>query len=47
MIASGDSIGSIHEAFPQLSEAQIELAAFYARASIRGGVVRVERDRPR
>ena len=37
MLANGDSAESIREAFPQLSEAQIELAAFYARAYPRRG----------
>ena len=32
MLANGDSVDAIREAFPQLSEAQIELAAFYGRA---------------
>ena len=37
MLANGDGVESIREAFPQLSEAQIELAAFYARAYPRRG----------
>ena len=37
MLANGDSVKSIREAFLQLSEAQIELAAFYARAYPRRG----------
>ena len=37
MLANGDNIGTILEAFPQLSEAQIELAAFYAEAYPRRG----------
>jgi len=37
MIANGDDTGSIRAAFPQLSEAQIELANFYARAYPRRG----------
>ena len=37
MIANGDTIGSVREAFPQLSEAQIERATFYARAYPRRG----------
>lgn len=37
MLADGDSTKSIREAFPQLSEAQIELAAIYARAYPRRG----------
>ena len=42
MLANGDSAGAIHEAFPQLSKAQIELAAFYARAYPRRGRPRRE-----
>ena len=42
MLANGDSIGAILEAFPQLSEAQIELAAFYAEAYPRRGRPRRE-----
>ena len=42
MLANGDSAAAIHEAFPQLSEAQIELAAFYARAYPRRGLPRRE-----
>ena len=42
MLANGDSARSIHEAFPQLAEAQIELAAFYARAYPRRGRPRRE-----
>ena len=37
MLANGDSADAIHEAFPQLSVPQIELAAFYARAYPRRG----------
>ncbi len=37
MLANGDSADAIHEAFPQLSVAQIELAAFFARAYPRRG----------
>ena len=37
MLANGDSAGAIREAFPRLSQAQIELAAFYARAYPRRG----------
>ena len=37
MLANGDSAKSIQEAFPQISEAQIELVAFYARAYPRRG----------
>lgn len=37
MLANGDDAGAIHEAFPQLSERQIELAALYARAYPRRG----------
>lgn len=37
MLANGDSAGSIRDAFPQLSEAQIELAAFFCRAYPRRG----------
>ena len=42
MMANGDSIGSIRAAYPQLSESQIELAAFYARAYPRRGRPRRE-----
>ena len=42
MLANGDSAESIREAFPQLSDAQIELAAFYARAYPRRGRPRRE-----
>ena len=42
MLANGDSASAIHEAFPQLSERQIELAAFYARAYPRRGRPRRE-----
>lgn len=37
MIANGEGTGSIQAAFPQLSESQIELAVFYARAYPRRG----------
>ena len=37
MLANGDSVRSIREAFPRLSEAQIELAALHARAWPRRG----------
>ena len=37
MLANGDSPGAIRESFPRLSEAQVELAAFYARAYPRRG----------
>ena len=37
MLANGDSAESIQEAFPPLSDVQIELAAFYARAYPRRG----------
>ena len=37
MLANGDSIGAIIEAFPQLSEAQVQLAALYAEAYPRRG----------
>ena len=37
MLASGDGARSIREALPQLSETQIGLAAFYARAYPRRG----------
>ena len=37
MIANGDDTGSIRAAFPKLSESQIELATFYARAYPRRG----------
>ena len=42
MLANGDSIGAILEAFPQLSEARIELAAVYAEAYPRRGRPRRE-----
>ena len=42
MLANGDHAGAIHEAFPQLSERQVELAAFYARAYPRRGRPRRE-----
>ncbi|MCE2481954.1 MAG: DUF433 domain-containing protein [Alphaproteobacteria bacterium] len=42
MLANGDSARSIREAFPQISEAQIELVAFYARAYPRRGRPRRE-----
>ena len=42
MIANGDSVGAIRAAFPQLSEAQVELASFYARAYPRRGRPRRE-----
>ena len=42
MLANGDSAGAIHEAFPQLSESQIELATIYARAYPRRGRPRRE-----
>ena len=42
MLANGDHAGAICEAFPQLSEAQIELAAFHARAWPRRGRPRRE-----
>ena len=42
MLANGDGASAIHEAFPQLSERQIELAAFYARAYPRRGRPRRE-----
>ena len=42
MLANGDTACAIHEAFPQLSEAQIELSAFYARAYPRRGRPRRE-----
>ena len=42
MLANGDSVDAIHEAFPQLSEAQIELAAFFAHAYPRRGRPRRE-----
>ena len=42
MLANGDSAGAIREAFSQLSESQIELAAFYARAYPRRGRPRRE-----
>ena len=37
MLANGDSVRSIREAFPRLSEEQIELAALHARAWPRRG----------
>ena len=37
MLANGDTAGAIREAFPRLSQARIELAAFYARAYPRRG----------
>ena len=37
MLANGDSVGEIHDAFPQVTVEQIELAAFYARAYPRRG----------
>lgn len=40
MIANVDNVGSIRGAFPQLSQAQIELATFYPRISS-------QQDRPR
>ena len=42
MLTNGDSAQAIHEAFPQLSKRQIELAAFYARAYPRRGRPRRE-----
>ena len=42
MLANGDGAEAILEAFPQLSEAQIELAAFYAEAYPRRGRPRRE-----
>ncbi len=42
MLANGDGAGTIREAFPQLSESQIELAALYARAYPRRGRPRRE-----
>ena len=42
MLANGDSAEAIGEAYPQLSEAQIELAAFFARAYPRRGRPRRE-----
>ena len=42
MMANEDDIGAIRAAFPQLSEAQVELAAFYARAYPRRGRPRRE-----
>ena len=42
MLANGDSIGAILEAFPQLSEVHLELAAFYAEAYPRRGRPRNE-----
>ncbi len=42
MLANGDSAEAISEAYPQLSEAQIELAVFYARAYPRRGRPRRE-----
>ncbi|MCY3820862.1 MAG: hypothetical protein OXH52_16130, partial [Gammaproteobacteria bacterium] len=41
-LANGDSARAIHEAFPQLSESQIELATIYARAYPRRGRPRRE-----
>ena len=37
MLANGDSVDAIREAFPQLAEDRIELAALYARAYPRRG----------
>lgn len=42
MLANGDSIEAILEAFPQLSETHVELAAFYAEAYPRRGRPRSE-----
>ena len=42
MRLNGDSVDAIREAFPQLSESQIELATFYARAYPRRGRPRRE-----
>ena len=42
MLANGDSAEAIGEAYPQLSETQIELAAFFARAYPRRGRPRRE-----
>ena len=42
MLANGDGAKAILEAYPKLSEAQIELAAFYARAYPRRGRPRRE-----
>ncbi len=42
MLANGDSVEQLLEAFPKLSETQIELAAFYARAYPRRGRPRLE-----
>ena len=37
MLANGDSVGAVHDAFPRITVEQIELAAFYARAYPRRG----------
>lgn len=37
MLANGDSVRAIHEAFPRLTKRKIELAAIYARAYPRRG----------
>ena len=37
MLANGDTAEAVRDAFPRLSEAQIELAVFYARAYPRRG----------
>ena len=42
MLANGDGINAILEAFPQLTEVQIEAATFYARAYPRRGRPRRE-----
>ncbi len=42
MLANGNSVDAVREAFPQLSQAQIELAAFYATAYPRRGRPRRE-----
>ena len=42
MLANGDSVEAISEGYPQLSETQIELAVFYARAYPRRGRPRRE-----
>lgn len=42
MLANGDGVGAIREAFPRLSESQIEVAALYARAYPRRGRPRRE-----
>lgn len=42
MLANGDGAGAIREAFPRLSESQIEVAALYARAYPRRGRPRRE-----